>query len=134
VSVSEIRPAGDPPPQSAHHRILVVEDEMMIALMIEDMLADMGHEVVGVAQSLSAALDMTEAKAGQFDMAILDVNLAGERSFPVARRLAERGVPFMFATGYGTLGLEEPFQGVFTLMKPFQQEDLARAIDRVAAT
>lgn len=107
---------------------------MMIAIMLEDMLADMGHEVVGVAQSLSAALDMTEAKAGQFDMAILDVNLAGERSFPVARRLAERGVPFMFATGYGVLGLEAPFQDTFTLKKPFQQEDLARAIERVAAT
>ena len=112
-------------------RVLVVEDEMMIAIMLEDMLLDLGHQVVGVAQSLPAALAMTEAKAGQFDMAILDINLAGERSFPVALRLAERGVPFMFATGYGALGLEEPFRDTFTLKKPFQQEDLARAIDRV---
>jgi CheY-like chemotaxis protein len=116
---------------AAHRRILVVEDEMMIAIMIEDMLLDLGHQVVGVAQSLAAALALTDAKAGQFDMAILDINLAGERSFPVALRLAERGVPFMFATGYGALGLEAPFRDTFTLKKPFQQEDLARAIDRV---
>ena len=116
---------------AARRHILVVEDEMMIAIMLEDMLLDLGHEVVGVAQNLPAALAMTEAKAGQFDMAILDINLAGERSFPVALRLAERGVPFMFATGYGALGLEEPFRDIFTLNKPFQQEALARAIDRV---
>ena len=116
---------------TARRRILVVEDEMMIAIMLEDMLLDLGHEVVGVAQNLPVALAMAEAKAGQFDMAILDINLAGERSFPVALRLAEQGVPFMFATGYGALGLEEPFRDVFTLKKPFQQEDLARAIDRV---
>jgi len=101
---------------------------MMIAIMIEDMLLDLGHQVAGVCQSLAAALTITEPQDLPFDMAILDVNLAGERSFPVARRLAERGVPFMFATGYGTLGLEEPFRSAFTLKKPFQQEDLARAI------
>ena len=106
---------------------------MMIAIMLEDMLADLGHEVVGLAQSVAGALALTDAKAGQFDLAILDINLAGERSFPVARRLAERGVPFLFATGYGVLGLEAPFQDAFTLKKPFQQEELARAIERVAA-
>jgi CheY-like chemotaxis protein len=112
-------------------RVLVVEDEMMIAIMIEDMLTDLGHQVAGVCQSLAAALAMAEADDVQFDMAILDVNLAGERSFPVARRLAERGVPFMFATGYGTLGLEEPFRRALTLKKPFLQEELARAIATV---
>jgi CheY-like chemotaxis protein len=116
---------------SPHRRILIVEDEMMIAIMLEDMLADLGHGVVGVAQTLTAALAMADAKAGLFDMAILDINLAGERSFPVAARLTEQGVPFMFATGYGAMGLEEPFRDCFTLKKPFQEEELARAIDRV---
>ena len=113
-------------------RILVIEDEMMVAMLIEDMLLDLGHEVVGVAQSLNSALSMTEAKTGQYDMAILDINLAGEQSFPVARRLMDEGVPFMFATGYGALGLEEPFRSVFTLKKPFQQEDLAKAVELTA--
>jgi DNA-binding response OmpR family regulator len=112
-------------------RILVVEDEMMILMMIEDMLADLGHEVAGVAQTLSRALALAEGEG--FDMAILDINLAGERSFPVARRLRERGVPFMFATGYGVMGLEDPFRDVLTLKKPFQIRDLAKALDQVPA-
>ncbi len=112
-------------------RILLVKDEMMVAMMIEDMLLDLGHEVVGVAQSLKTALLLAETEG--YDMAILDINLAGERSFPVARRLSERGVPFMFATGYGTLGLDERFAAIFTLKKPFQIQDLAKAVDRVAA-
>jgi CheY-like chemotaxis protein len=113
-------------------RILVVEDEMMIAMLIEDMLLDLGHEVVGVAQSLSAALKMAETKAGQYDLAILDINLAGEQSFPLARRLMDLGVPFMFATGYGVQGLEEPFATVHTLKKPFRQEDLSLAVAKAA--
>jgi len=113
-------------------RILVVEDEMMIAMMIEDMLEDLGHEVVGVAQSLNSAMAMAEDKAGQYDVAILDINLAGEQSFPVAQRLMDQGVPFMFATGYGALGVEERFRSVFTLNKPFQQEELSKAVSKAA--
>jgi DNA-binding response OmpR family regulator len=116
---------------SIPRRVLVVEDEMMIAMLIEDMLADMGHEVVGVAPNLKSALVL--AADGQFDVAILDINLAGERSFPVAHLLQARGVPFLFATGYGVLGLEDPFREVTTLKKPFQMEDLARAVELVSA-
>ncbi len=112
-------------------RILVVEDEMMIAMLMEDMLADIGHQVVGIAQNLAAAMAM--AQDGQFDLAILDVNLAGERSFPVAQLLTDRGVPFLFATGYGTLGLEGEFKNALTLNKPFQIQDLAKAVDQVSA-
>ena len=104
---------------------------MMIAMLIEDMLLDLGHEVVGVAPSLPKGLKLAADKAGQYDMAILDVNLAGARSFPIARWLREQGTPFMFATGYGTLGLEDGFQDVFTLKKPFQQDELAKAVDGV---
>ena len=102
---------------------------MMIAMMIEDMLTDLGHEVVGIAANLQAGLAMAEAKA--FDVAILDVNLQSERSFPIAQLLRNRGTPFLFATGYGTLGLEEPFQDALTLKKPFKQDDLASAIETV---
>lgn len=113
-------------------RILVVEDETIIAMLLEDMLIELGHEVVGVAHSLTAALALIEAKAGQLDLAVLDINLGGERSFPAARRLMELDVPFMFATGYGGLGLEEPFAAAFTLKKPFRQGDLGQAVDHAA--
>ena len=103
---------------------------MMIAMLIEDMLTELGHTVVGQAPTLATALKLVEAKAGQFDVAILDINLGGERSFPLAHRLAEAGVPFVFATGYGSLGLDEPFCGAVTLNKPFQLEDLAAALER----
>ena len=116
----------------SNRRILVVEDEMMISMLIEDMLEDLGYEVVGVAQSLPSSLTMATTKAGEYDMAILDINLAGEQSFPVARLLMDQGVPFMFATGYGQLGLEEPFRSVLTLNKPFQQEDLGKAVEQTA--
>ena len=119
------------PVQGGGRRILVVEDEMMIAMLLEDMLADLGHTVVGVAGRLDSALDM--ARSTDADMAILDVNLSGEASFPVAHVLAERGLPFMFATGYGVLGLEAPFQHTLTLKKPFELNDLSRALDQMKA-
>jgi DNA-binding NtrC family response regulator len=117
--------------QAPAHRVLVVEDEMMIAMMLEDMLAALGHEVVGIAPNLKSALRL--AGSADFDVAILDINLAGERSFPVAQLLSERGLPFLFSTGYGTAGLEDPFRAVLTLKKPYQIQDLARAVDRVLA-
>ncbi len=114
-------------------RVLVVEDEMMIAMMVEDMLTDLGHEVVGVAPNLKQALAL--AASAQIDVAVLDINLGGgERSFPVAQLLRDRGVPFLFATGYGTLGLEAPFQDTVTLKKPFQISDLGKAVEAVTAT
>ena len=115
-------------------RVLVVEDEMMIAMLIEEMLAELGHTVVGAAPTLAAALDLARSKAGQFDVAILDINLGGERSFPVARLLSEAGAPFIFATGYGTLGLDEGFRDAITLNKPFQMQDLAAALERATAS
>jgi CheY-like chemotaxis protein len=83
-------------------RVLVVEDEMTIALLIEDMLTDLGHEVVGLAMRLPQAMEL--AATAIVDLAILDVNLDGRMSFPVADLLSARGVPFVFATGYGSAG------------------------------
>lgn len=107
-------------------RVLVVEDEMTIALMIEDMLADLGHRVVDMPMRLPLALAATER--GGFDLAILDVNLDGETSYPVATLLQERGVPFVFATGYGASGLAPEFRDRPVLQKPFLRDELERAL------
>lgn len=107
-------------------RILVVEDEMLVAMNIEDMLLELGHEVAGLASRLGPALAL--ASESKFDVAMLDVNLAGEASFPVADFLAERGIPFLFATGYGRQGIEERFRHCPILQKPFRAAELAAAL------
>lgn len=103
-------------------RVLIVEDDMTIALMIEDMLVDGGHEVVGIAMRLRDALE--RAADLHFDVAILDVNLDGSMSFPVADKLRERGVPFFFATGYGAAGIPHNYARYKALKKPFTRDDL----------
>jgi CheY-like chemotaxis protein len=111
-------------------KVLVVEDEGFVALLIEDMLQDLGCEIVASVARLQEAC--TIARTAQIDLAVLDVNLGGERSFPVAHILHERGVPFMFSTGYGTSGLPAEFSGCQVLAKPFSakalQETLALAL------
>jgi DNA-binding response OmpR family regulator len=111
-------------------RILIVEDEMMIALMIEDMLIEMGHEVVGLAMRLPQAMEI--ARNAEIDLAILDVNLDGQRSFPVAEVLQERGVAFFFASGYGSAGIEPPFADRLIIKKPFVQNELSSAIEAMS--
>jgi CheY-like chemotaxis protein len=111
-------------------RILVVEDEMLVAMNIEDMLLALGHEVAGLASRLQPALQL--AQEGDFDLAMLDVNLAGETSFPVADILRQRGIPYLFATGYGIDGIEEGYRGAPVLQKPFRSRDLAGALAEAA--
>jgi len=111
-------------------RIFVVEDEMMIAMLLEDMLADLGHRVAGVAMRLPQALEM--AKATEADIAILDINLDGRKSFPVAGVLRDKGVKLIFASGYGSPGLEEPFLDEIILKKPFEPDDIRLALARAA--
>ncbi len=101
----------------------------MIAMMLESMLEDLGHKVVAVAGRLDNALEL--AREADADLAILDVNLKGEASFPVAQVLTERGVPFLFATGNGSAGLAAPFQNAPALRKPFELRDLSEALDRL---
>lgn len=103
---------------------------MTIAFMIEDMLADMGHAVVALAMRLSDALDA--ARTMEFDLAILDVNLDGLKSFPVADVLVGRAIPFAFATGYGTLGIDPVWRERPVLAKPFRAEDLRAVIAGLA--
>lgn len=110
-------------------RILVIEDEMLVALLIVDMVTELGFEVVGPAMRLEPGLAM--ARQEQFDLAILDVNLASEKSFAIADALKLRGIPFIFATGYGAQGVNEAHRGIRTLQKPFDSQELARAIGAV---
>ena len=111
-------------------RILIVEDEMLVAMNIEDMLLDLGHEVAGLAGRLGPALAL--AGEAMFDAAMLDVNLAGEPSFPVAALLVERGIPFLFATGYGRAGIEDRYRDRPILQKPFRIAELAQALEALA--
>jgi CheY-like chemotaxis protein len=107
-------------------RILVVEDELMIRMLLEDMLGELGHTIAAAAARIDEALEA--AKTADFDLAILDVNLNGEPISPVADALVARGVPFVFATGYGEHGLPQPYRDRPTLKKPFQLEGLEQML------
>lgn len=108
-------------------RILIVEDEMLIAMLLEDIVSDLGHQAVGPAMRLESALLAVDRD--EFDYAILDINLAGKQSFPVAERLRERGIPFVFASGYGQAGLIDTFREAPILQKPYDAEQIARMLD-----
>jgi CheY-like chemotaxis protein len=114
-------------------RVLVVEDEMMIAMLVEDMLSDLGCAVVGPAHGLEAALALARGEEA-IDAAVLDVNLAGQPVFAVADALREKGVPAIFSTGYGEAGLRDVDQGAPVLQKPFRAGDLAQALTLALST
>lgn len=115
-----------PPSFLAGVKVLVVEDEMMVSMLLEDMLTDMACVVVGPVARLDEALAL--ARSAQLDCAILDMNLAGEPVFPLADHLKAEGVPFAFVTGYGESGLRDSDRGVPVLQKPFREADLARIL------
>lgn len=107
-------------------RVLIVEDEVLLALHLEDMLTALGHEVVGHAMRIDMAMEL--ARESDIDFAVLDINVAGTDSFPVADILRHRGIPFAFATGYGAEGLADGYRDFPVLRKPYSQEDLERTI------
>ena len=121
-----------PENSTAGKRILVVEDELMIRMLLQDMLTDLGHSLAGEASHIDEALAL--AKQSDFDLAILDVNLNGQPISPVVEILIQRGLPFVFATGYGQRGVPEPYRKRPTLQKPFQVDALAQAIALAAPT
>ena len=110
-------------------RILVVEDEMMIAFFIEDCVVELGHQVVGPASRVTQAQCLIEAES--FDLALLDVNVAGEEVYPIASLLKARGIPFVFLSGYGSRGLRDEWVNCPMLPKPFGIEGLEAAIGSV---
>jgi len=107
-------------------RVLVVEDESRIAMLIRDTLQDMGCEVVATASRFEDAWE--KATSLPFDVALLDVNLNGKPSYPIAEALANRGTAFVFATGYGTSNVPEALHSAPVLQKPFMRCDLERAL------
>ena len=107
-------------------RVFVVEDEPAIIELITEMLEDLSFKVVATASRLDDAVAL--AREIDVDLAILDVRLQGQQSEPVARILQSRDIPFIFATGYRTSEIDQEFQAVPALPKPFQTADLARAI------
>lgn len=108
-------------------RVLVVEDETMIAMLVEDMLDELGCAVVGPAHALDVALALAKTET-DLDAALLDVNLAGQSVFPVADALRAKGVPAVFSTGYGEVGLKGHYRDAPVLQKPFRAGDLERAL------
>jgi CheY-like chemotaxis protein len=109
--------------------VLVVEDEAMVLMLIEDMLADLGCAVAATATGVDEALACVAA--GGFDCALLDMNLAGRPAHPVADALRASGAPFAYATGYGEPRLREVDRDVPVLQKPFREGELAAVLRRL---
>lgn len=107
-------------------RVLVVEDDALVCMMIEDFLGDLGCEVIATAARLEEAVE--QASTLTLDVAVLDVNLAGKLSYPIAEILGARRIPFLFATGYGVAGLPKDLKGVPLLSKPFGIRQLHDAL------
>ncbi|SDY06812.1 response regulator [Citreimonas salinaria] len=106
-------------------RVLLVEDGMLVCMDIEDMLADLGCAVVGPASRVDQALELIRHQP--VDMAVLDVNLGTECSYPIADRLTALGVPFLLSTGYADVAAE--YRTHSRLQKPFSQQQFATALE-----
>lgn len=115
-------------------RILVVEDEALVAMLLEDELVDAGARVIGPATTVGDALRLVEAAAadGGIDAAVLDIGLEDGTAVPLADRLAARGVPFLFATGYGEDCDTGGHRGMPVLRKPFHGRQLVDAVASLA--
>lgn len=111
----------------AGRRVLIVEDESLVAMLLETILEDMGCTPVGPAATIDEGLRMA-ADGEPVDAALLDVNVAGKQVFPVAQALKDRGVPFVFSTGYGESGLPDEWRGQPTLQKPFTEAAVRDAL------
>ena len=112
-------------------RVLIVEDQMIVAMQIEDMLRAAGCEVVGPVGTLQAAIALAHEEA--LDAAVLDINLDGEKVYPAAEELQARGIPFILATGYGESTLPEKWRNQPRLSKPYRREQLEQLIRSVAS-
>lgn len=109
-------------------RVLVVEDEGAVAMLIEDMLEDLGCTVAASAANVTEALRLVDA--GGYDLALLDLNIAGQSVLPVAEALRSRGAPFAIASGYGAAGVPDSLRGVPIIQKPFRLADLRAVISQ----
>ena len=110
-------------------RVLIVEDEGLISMLLEELMERMGYEVAAVSSTLEEALEL--ARTVSVDFAMLDINLNGKESFPVAAVLRGRGIPFLFATGYGDSVLASEFSDVLVVEKPFSRDALRQALEKL---
>ena len=113
-------------------RVLVVEDEMTVAMLIEDMVSELAYEVAAVVPRLEDAMRLLDSET--FDLAMLDVHLNGKTVFPFAAELEARDIPFLFATAYGARGIPEEFRGHLVLQKPFGPVELRLALMELAGS
>ncbi len=109
-------------------RVLIVEDESLVAMLLETILEDMGCVPVGPASTVQEGLGHGRRRVQPLDAALLDVNVAGQKVFPVADTLRARGVPFVFSTGYGEGGLPDEWRGQATIQKPFTEAAIRYAL------
>lgn len=116
-----------PPNDLTGRRILVVEDDILIAMLIEEILQDLGCVIVGPVATLDAALRLAGDAA--LDAAMLDVTIRGGHVYPVAERLRARGIPFILASGYGDWALPEAFRDMPRLTKPFTARDIEKQMN-----
>jgi len=108
--------------------VLVIEDEMLIFMMIEDMLADLGCESIAAASTTGQAIKLIDLKV--FDAAMLDLNLNGIESYPIADALAVRGVPYFFSTGNSQSDVKDGYRDRDVLKKPFTFQQLSNMLSR----
>ena len=120
--------------QAQKCRVLLVEDQATVSMLMEDMLLDLGVEIVGIVgptSKLDAAMEL--ARTAEMEAAVLDINVRGAFSYPVADVLQDRGVSVIFATGYNTSVLPERFRGTSILLKPFDERQFAAAVQAALA-
>lgn len=110
-------------------KVLVVEDEALVAMLVEDALLDAGFGVLGPAATVEEAMALLSRERP--DAVVLDLNLAGETSTPVADELAARGIPYVIATGYGASGLPAGHQDAMVLAKPYDPAELTSMLGRI---
>lgn len=115
--------AGNP------RKVLIVEDEALVAMLVEDALLDAGFDVMGPAATVAEALALLDGEIP--DAVVLDLNLAGETSIPVADVLAQRGIPYVIATGYGAASLPPGQRGAMVLAKPYDPAELTAMLGRI---
>jgi len=113
-------------------RAFVVEDETLVAIFLEDLLEELGCTVVGSAGQVPRALCLIEAL--QPDIAVIDINLAGEEAYPIASALCRQRIPFIFATGYGDGRVHPDWRHCPVIQKPYHKTDLQRAMTQALAS
>ena len=112
-------------------RVLIVEDEALVAMMVEDAVESAGHDIAAVVSNITDAV--AAVVRGDFDVALLDMNLHGQKAHALPVTLKARGTPFAFVTGYSQSGILDKFADAPVVTKPFRFEDIAKALTSLSA-